>query len=111
MKKLLFSGGCLVALSASPVLAQSAAPVVAVVSIRYSGDTTGSGYLLIDRDGKIERKDVQGAFHSPIFSDESMTRRATVLRQTVVQLYQEGYVLKGTLGHSDVDELIFVKEK
>lgn len=111
MKKLLFLGVCLVALNASSVLAQTVAPMVAVVSIRYSGNSSGSGYLLIDRDGKIERKNVQGAFHSPITSDESMTRRATVLRQTVVQLYQEGYVLKGTLGHSDVDELIFVKEK
>ena len=111
MKKLVSLGACSVALSASPVLAQTAAPVVAVVSIRYSGDSTGSGYLLIDRDGKIERKNVQGAFNSPISSDQSMSRRAKVLRQTVVQLYQEGYVLKASLGHSDVDELIFVKEK
>ena len=87
MKKLVSLGACLVALSASPVLAQTAAPVVAVVSIRYSGDSTGSGYLLIDRDGKIERKNVQGTFYSPISSDQSMSRRAKVLRQTVVQLY------------------------
>jgi hypothetical protein len=113
MKKLLFLGACLMVLSASPALAQTVAPSVVVVSIKKSTDGVGmGGYLLINRDGKNERRDVQNTFfHEPLTVDETMTLRANVLRRIVTQLYQEGYMLKASLGHTEVDELIFIKEK
>jgi hypothetical protein len=99
-------------LSASPALAQTVAPSVVVVSIKNSKDLAGMGHLLINRDGKNERRDVLNTFfHEPLTIDETMTVRANLLRRTVTQLYQEGYVLKASLGHTEFDELIFIKEK
>lgn len=112
MKKLFFIAAYLVALSASPVIAQTSAPVVAVVSIKYAGDGAGLGHLLINREGKIEKKDVlNAAFGNPISADQVMIARANVLRQIVTQLYQEGYILEASLAHDEVDELVFIKEK
>jgi hypothetical protein len=112
MKKLLFLGTCLIALSASPVIAQTIAPAVAVVSIKYGGDGPAVGHLLINRDGKIERQDVLNVvLGEPLRIDEVLVARAKLLRRIVTQLYQEGYMLKASLGHTEVDELIFVKEK
>lgn len=112
MKKLFFLGACLVALASQPVMAQTGGPSVVVVSIRYGGDSPELGHLLINRDGKNERRNLTNPFFSsPLTVDQTMTARANVLRQIVTQLYQEGYVLKASLGHTEVDELIFIKEK
>ena len=112
MKKRLFLGACLVALASQLVEAQTVAPAVAVVIIKYEGDGPGLGHLMIDREGKIERKNVLNAtFGNAVPVEDVLLARAKILRQTVAQLYQEGYVLKASLAHTVDDELIFVKEK
>jgi hypothetical protein len=111
MKKLIFLGACLVALASQPVKAQTGVvPSVAVVSIWYPGGG-GLPYLQIDRDGIIERKTGLGLGIGEKITGDAVEARAKALRQTVIKLYQEGYVLKASLGHKEVDELIFVKEK
>ena len=111
MKKLLFLGACLVALASQPVMAQTGVvPSVAVVSIWYPGDGN-QPYLQIDRDGKTERTTVLSLGIGEKITSNTVEARAKALRQTVIKLYKEGYVLKASLGHKEVDELIFVKEK
>jgi hypothetical protein len=93
-------------------MAQTGGPSVVVVSIKHDGEHPQLGHLLINRDGKNERRNLTNPFFmSPLTVDQTMTARANVLRQIVTQLYQEGYVLKASLGHTEVDELIFIKEK
>ena len=99
MKKLFLLSACLLALSASPVLAQTSAPAVAVVKVWVKGFT--EGHILIDRDGKME--DVE---YKASGTAKGLETEADTLRQVVAKLYQEGYSLKASLSPT---MLIFVK--
>ncbi|TGE29715.1 hypothetical protein [Hymenobacter metallicola] len=107
MKKLVFLGVFLLALRASPVMAQTAGTDVVVV--RIVDTVSGTGKLIIARPGdKTEEMKLNGGTNS-----SSMQEAALTIQHVTTGLYQEGYVLKSTFSGSGGfgATLIFVKEK
>jgi hypothetical protein len=103
MKKLLFLGACLVALTSSPAMAQTGGADVVVVQVSFGG---AGGQILISRgEGKTEviavKKDKNQGFETEAY------------QQLIAKLYQEGYAIKSTFsdGVRNDSALVFVKEK
>jgi hypothetical protein len=105
MKKLLFSGACLVALASSPVRAQTVRPPVVVVQLYFSGISTQ--HIAITR-GEGQTEDIE--FKDPGTKDHRTTE---AYQRALAQLYQEGYTLKSTfsLATNAVVTLIFEKRQ
>jgi hypothetical protein len=104
MKKLFFLGACLVALSSSPVMAQTSGPDVVVMKVYERAGTLriavshGEGKTeVIEGTGGAGKKDI-------ITSSET-------LHKVITGLYQQGYSLKSTFETNQgvLSTLVFVK--
>jgi hypothetical protein len=102
MKKLLFSGACLVALASQPVWTQAIEKEVIIVQAITIG--RGDGYITITRSSGKE-ENVPFKPYSKNFSQE-----AVAYQQVITKLYQEGYNLKSTFSTSNnTVTMVFVK--
>ncbi|TVT39620.1 hypothetical protein FNT36_18435 [Hymenobacter setariae] len=106
MKKLLFLGACLVALTSQPVMAQTGGPDVIVMSVRMGG-LGKTRVVLAYSGGKTEEKMIKNASNSDKAQDEA----AAAYQEIIAGLYQQGYSLKSTFVEfqGSVSTLVFVK--
>jgi hypothetical protein len=88
MKKALFLGACLVGLASQPVMAQTSGPDVVVVRVyEYSSRLQ----ITVSRgEGKTEMIQAKGGYQNQASSGE-------VLQKVLLGLYQQGYMLKGSV--------------
>lgn len=88
MKKLIFFGACLLALSSQPVLAQTGGTEVVVVRVfEYSGRLQ----ITVSRgEGKTETIQAKGGEQNQDVGGEA-------LQKVLTGLYQQGYTLKGSV--------------
>jgi hypothetical protein len=105
MLKLFFWCSCLLALAASPTLAQTSGPAIVVVKVYEN-----SYHLMMDiarPDGKHEKREYKQRDLKPEGAAAEFTR------QLLAQLYQEGYGLTSTYGGGDrygnLNTLVFTK--
>jgi hypothetical protein len=88
MKKLIFLGACLVALTSQPVLAQTGGAGVVIMRV-YEG--SGQTRVVLAYGGnKTEVINFENGF-----SEEKVKASAANFQQVVSRLQQEGYSLKG----------------
>lgn len=103
MKKLFLMGAGLLALAATPALAQAAGPGVVVVQLYYSG--IGTGHVAVTRgEGKTEDIEYK-------VTNIKQHVAAETYQRVFAQLYQEGYVLKSTFGPGDGSVVTLVFDK
>ncbi|MFD2721332.1 hypothetical protein ACFST9_21635 [Hymenobacter monticola] len=107
MKKLLFLGACLWALSVNPVLAQTATPDIAVVRV-HEYDTS-TQLALTYGEGKTEILKFDNGVR-----DKSLMASAEGCHRLMLKLYQAGYTLQSTFSgtptaSSTVTTLVFVR--
>jgi hypothetical protein len=99
MKKILLLGLCLLALSSSPVIAQTGGPGVIVVIV------VPAKAVITREDGKSEVINIPNGM-----SNKNLTAHAQWYQKLISKLYQEGYVIKSTFSETDYrTTLIFVK--
>ena len=99
MKKILLFGFCLLALSSSPVIAQTGGPGVIVVIV------APNKAVITREDGKSELMSLPNGT-----SDKNLTAHSEWCQKLISKLYQEGYVIKSTFSETDYrTTLIFVK--
>ena len=106
MKKLLFLGACLLALSSSPVRAQTGGSDVVVV--RLVDGLPSSQLVIVRGPGQNEQLELPAGIGT-----KNLISSGEVLQQAVAKLYQEGYTLKSTFSSKggSAATLIFTKEK
>ena len=99
MKKILLFGFCLLALSSSPVIAQTGGPGVIVVIV------APNKAVITREDGKSELMSLPNGT-----SDKNLTAHSEWYQKLISKLYREGYVIKSTFSETDYrTTLIFVK--
>jgi hypothetical protein len=94
MKKLIFLGACLIALSSKPVMAQTAATDVVVVKV-----SEGSGYLQFDiarPSSKPEHREFSLKQLKEKGESYYISGQAEYTRSLLVELIQQGYTLTTT---------------
>jgi hypothetical protein len=103
MKKLLFLGACLLALTSQPVIAQTVRPPVVVVQLYFSGISTH--HIAITR-GEGQTEDIE-------FKDQGTKEHGTAeaYQRALARLYQEGYTLKSTFSLGTLSTVTLVFEK
>ena len=109
MKKLLFMGACLVALSASPVQAQTDVDVT-VVRVTAIAPYT---YVTITRPGG-KQEEIEFNNYGKDTGKKQLV--GVGLQQVVADLYQQGYELKSTFdtqmsASSSASVLLFIRKK
>jgi hypothetical protein len=106
MKKLLFLGACLVALSSSPVMAQAGGTEVVVMSMR-TASLGRTRVVLAYSGGKTEEKLIKNMSNSDKAQDEA----TSAYQEIITNLYQQGYSLKSTFSgfQGGFSTLVFVK--
>jgi hypothetical protein len=98
MKKLLFLGACLVALTSSPAMAQTSATDIVVVKV-----TESFGWLQFDiarTDGKPEHREFNLKQLREKGATYATSGQAECTRSLLVELAQQGYVLTTTYAAS-----------
>lgn len=106
MKKLIFFAGCLLALAAQPVLAQTGGADVVVVKVFEDSGNAMLRIAISRGEGKTEVTELKGGGFG-----KHIGPSAEACQRIVRQLYQEGYTLKSTFGgdKGDMSTLIFIK--
>jgi hypothetical protein len=105
MKKLIFLGACLVALTSQPVLAQTDGADVVVIVQTYP--IAGGTRVLVSRSaGNTEQIDFKSG-------GKNQAQEAEGYQQLFAKLYQEGYSLTSTFspGSMAASTLVFTKKK
>lgn len=104
MRKLIVLGACLLALGVYPSVALAADPEVVVVRV-YEQLGSPSRLVISRGAGKTEVLDFPNGY-----SEKNVVAAAELYHRIVTQLYQEGYVLQGTLKSGDISgTMLFVK--
>ncbi|AII53829.1 hypothetical protein [Hymenobacter sp. APR13] len=104
MKKRFYLLGCLLLLGSAPVLAQTTGAEVVV--IRTYEAAAGSARIVVSR-GKQQSTILDVATG---VNDKNLVSAAETYQQLITSLYQEGYVLQGTLNTAAyLNTLIFIK--
>lgn len=104
MKKLLFLGAVLLALTHVRAQAQTAGPDIVVVKVaEYQNNTQ---VVIARSEGKAEFIEFEGGA-----GPNAMTQSAKRVQQVLAKLYAQGYVLKSTFSgdHGSMSTLIFSK--
>jgi hypothetical protein len=106
MKKLLFLGACLMALASQPVMAQTAASDVIVMSVRTAG-IGRTRVVLAYSGGKTEETIIRNMSASDKAQDEA----TAAYQELIAKLYKQGYALKSAFSEfqGGVSTLVFVK--